>query len=220
MSSNPKFTYESDPDDNVAGDDFIVESDDDDDEEEIVESDDDDEELVADIDDDDDDTPILPPSRISIPPPKVPSAPRISIPHPKVPSAPRTSIPPPKVPSAPKSPISIPQPSRSTQKFFKESEKEEILKQLKGLNIQDIIPTQDIPDITDLLYRDIDEDENDFEKRRRLTMEIKNNKRVEINNATAVLLGRKICKSMRLGIEYHNDERDVINYILDTIAST
>ena len=211
MSSNPKFTYESDPDDNVAGNDFIVESDDDDeeeivesdddDEEEIVESDDDDddddddEELVADIDDDDDDTPILPPSRISIPPPKVPSAPR-------------TSIPPPKVPS------------RSTQKFFKESEKEEILKQLKGLNIQDIIPTQDIPDITDLLYRDIDEDENDFEKRRRLTMEIKNNKRVEINNATAVLLGRKICKSMRLGIEYHNDERDVINYILDTIAST
>jgi hypothetical protein len=96
---------------------------------------------------------------------------------------------------------------------------EELTRKLVGITIEGVTPAANLvaPDINDLLHKEADESEDDFEARRRLTLRLANIENYKLNNSTAVVLGHMMMRKSRLGIKYDTDIEAGINQVLKLV---
>lgn len=96
----------------------------------------------------------------------------------------------------------------------------DILSKLNGLNIT--LPDGNIGiNINDIINKNVDENERDFEIRKRLTKNLLNieliNTKEKINTITAINIGNMIMKKCKLGLKYDVDTESVITYFMNKI---
>ena len=90
-----------------------------------------------------------------------------------------------------------------------------ILAKMPGITIATVTPPAgQVPaDINDLLQKEADESEADFEARRRLTLLLAGIPDYKLNNATAVTAGHLMMKKSKLGVTYDPDVESAIAYL-------
>jgi len=92
----------------------------------------------------------------------------------------------------------------------------EVLAKMPGITISAInSSTTPIPaDIHDILQREADETEEDFQARERLTITLSTIPDYKLNNTTAVIAGYIMMKKSKLGITYDPDVESAIGYLV------
>jgi len=90
-----------------------------------------------------------------------------------------------------------------------------ILAKMPGVTVATITPPapQVTADINDLLQKEADESDADFEARRRLTLLLVSIPDYHLNNATAVTAGHLMMKKSKLGVTYDPDVESAIAYL-------
>jgi len=90
-----------------------------------------------------------------------------------------------------------------------------ILKNMPGITITSVTgaPVTVETDIMDLLKKESDEDPNDFEARKRLTLLLGSIPDYKLNNTTAVTAGMIMMKKSKLGLTYDPDVEAAISYL-------
>ena len=130
-----------------------------------------------------------------------------------LPQAPQPNIPQLKPQISQISQISqIPVQKTRKQKGLNANEIEEIISKMPNITVSSITsPTFQIsPDINDLLQKEQDEDDDDFETRKSLTLQLASIPDYKINNATAVTAAHMMMKKSKLGIGYDPDMENAI----------
>jgi hypothetical protein len=96
---------------------------------------------------------------------------------------------------------------------------QDLTAKLAGVTIEGITPAVNpmSPDINDVLHREADESEENFEARRRLTIRLATIENYRLNNTTAVVLGHMMMRKSRLGIKYDTDIEAAINQVLKLV---
>jgi hypothetical protein len=87
------------------------------------------------------------------------------------------------------------------------------LKKIPGMSIMGITESPGIikPDINDILKREENETENDFEIRRRLTLKLASSPHFKINNSTAVVVATMMTNKAKLGLVYEENVEAVLD---------
>ena len=106
-------------------------------------------------------------------------------------------------------------PPLAAQPTAKTVDVEGILSKMSGINVSTITPpVGQIPaDINDIIKKENDESPEDFEARRRLTLQLANIPDYKINNVTAVAAGLMLMKKSKLGIGYDADVEAALSYL-------
>ena len=131
---------------------------------------------------------------------------------------------PPIIPQSTKSPIpSAPKPTTAPKippipkpTVTKGVDVAAILSKMPGMSVTGITPapTQVSADINDILHKESDESDDDFEARRILTLKLASIPDYTLNNETAVVAGNIMMKKSKLGITYDLDIESVIAYLI------
>ena len=108
---------------------------------------------------------------------------------------------------------------KTLPKYYDNSSND-ILSKLNGLNIT--LPDGNIGiNINDIINKNVDENERDFEIRKKLTKNLLNieliNTKEKINTITAINIGNMIMKKCKLGLKYDVDTESVITYFMNKI---
>ena len=93
---------------------------------------------------------------------------------------------------------------------------ESILSKMPGISVTGITPPpSQVPvDINDIIQKEDDESDDDFEARRRLTLLLASIPDYRLNNATAVTAGHIMMKKSKLGVTYDSDVESAIAYLV------
>jgi hypothetical protein len=93
---------------------------------------------------------------------------------------------------------------------------EAILSKMPGISVIAVTsnPEQVQANINDVLKKETDETSEDFEARRRLTMQLANIPNYKLSNATAVVAGLIMMKKSKLGVNYDPDVEAAIRYLM------
>lgn len=125
-----------------------------------------------------------------------------------------TLNPQPKVPAL--KPVAQPTvPTLPAQPIAKTVDVAAILEKMQGISVSSITPAPaQVPaDINDMLQKETDETPEDFEARRRLTLQLASIPDYKLNNATAVTSGLIMMKKAKLGVSYDPDVEAAISYL-------
>lgn len=106
-------------------------------------------------------------------------------------------------------------PVLAAQPTAKTVDVEGILSKMSGINVSTITPlVGQIPaDINDIIKKENDESPEDFEARRRLTLQLANIPDYKLNNVTAVTAGLMLMKKSKLGLGYDADVEAALSYL-------
>ena len=74
-----------------------------------------------------------------------------------------------------------------------------------------------VTDINDILKQDVDETAEDFEARRRLTLQLANIPDYPLNPVSAVTIGQMMMKKARLGLAYDQDMEAALSYLTELL---
>ena len=96
------------------------------------------------------------------------------------------------------------------------SEVETLISQMKGINISalTLVPLQVDANIEDILQKESDETDADFEARTHLTLKLSSLETFKLNNTTTVTLGFIMMKKAKLGLTYDPDIEKAVNYVM------
>ena len=87
---------------------------------------------------------------------------------------------------------------------------------MPGMTIAGVTPNPlQVPvDINDILHKEENEIEEDYEARRRLTIKLASIPDYKLNNEAAVVIGNIMMKKVKLGTSYDADIENAINYLI------
>lgn len=90
-----------------------------------------------------------------------------------------------------------------------------ILNKMPGISVLGVTPApvQVSPDINNMIKQEADETAEDFEARRRLTLQLANIPDYKLNNSAAVTAGLIMMKKSKLGVKYDEDVEAAIAYL-------
>lgn len=91
----------------------------------------------------------------------------------------------------------------------------EILTKMSGISVSTVTPPpEQVPvDINDLLKKEADETPEEFEARRRITLQLASIPDYKLNNTAAVVAGLMLMKKSKLGITYDADVESALTYL-------
>ena len=112
-------------------------------------------------------------------------------------------------------PTTVPAPILPAQPPAKTIDVAAILEKMQGISVATVTPSPaQIPaDINDLLQKEADETPEDFEARRRLTLQLASIPDYKLNNSTAVTAGLIMMKKAKLGLTYDPDVEAAVSYL-------
>jgi hypothetical protein len=86
---------------------------------------------------------------------------------------------------------------------------------MQGISVATLTPyPAQIPaDINELLQKETDETPEDFEARRRLTLQLASIQDYKLNNVSAVTAGLMMMKKAKLGLTYEQDVEAALSYL-------
>ena len=140
----------------------------------------------------------------------VPQQPNIPQLMPQQPNIPQLAAQQPNIPQLAAQQPTVPQ--LAPMKNAKDIDVAAILSKMPNINVTSITPppAQVPTDINDMIQKESDESDEDFEARRRLTLRLSSIPDYQLNNATAVTAGHIMMKKSKLGLTYDPDVESAV----------